>query len=266
MVGSYEDKLKRLSEAISSEFGDSAVLISTFDDRVALLNEDGIVSSSYRITDGVVSFFDMGSHSLDSEQDIVRDGMDSFFEGKSISSALEDLVSNSVANHLSPYTKTKRELDRIAGEGMVWRKSVTENRKSILRDIAGEPFMSSGLTRRFGDRISESEKSEAINGAVGLESKLAELLVSSRGSLSDYRNEVSGRDADTKEAMMHFESFATDYVMHLESILGIMSRAIHRGCADCAALVHDGVADMFEDIEIGNRMIKRISNEFRRTK
>lgn len=263
MSGSYEERLTRLSEAVTSKFGDRAVLVSTFVDNIVVLNENSLMRASYRIGKDV-TFDDIASIGLGSERDIVREGMDSFLGGGSIRNALTDLVSHGVATHVSPYAKVKREMQKLMGEGAIWRERVAENRTSILRDISDRPFLSSSVFCKFGDGLLESGYDLAIEEATDLEGKVASLLATARESLSHYRNEASGHDV--KEAMMHFESFATDYIEHLEGILGIVSRVIEEGRADCAAFVHDSVAEAFEDMEIGSRMIQHISNEFRRTK
>jgi hypothetical protein len=281
--GSYEERLSMLDKAVnenSGMFGDGdSVLFSTFDDKVTVVNESGtFYSAGYKIRDGAVKFSAPTVMDVDvlSEENLPAKAVDDFFESGSVSSKLRGLVQMHKPVEPGLLGEAQSELDVLFSGGKLWKRIMEEHKDKISGygwdvkygklDVGVHPAFLEVLT---GDdsEISEDIADEIQMGLTDLEVRLLDQLNSVTEAVEIYQVKTSGMTGDEAgQVLSQFEGFASDYIEYLEAVSGRVSRAISEmndgGCALCAALVHDEVAQRYKDMDLAGRFVRKISDSF----
>lgn len=282
LFGSLEERVCLVHDAVINEdlWNGNAVPFATFEDRVIVMNDEGkFFDTVYDVKDGLVKF---GSVKLLSMEEIpaseavsglVEDVMDAMGDEKVLKESISGLVS--MASGRSKVEETKSELKRLFSGGGVWRKMLEDNRDVYTKygwDYRfGKPIM---LKPRFEDIYEidevglEEHRNRVMAGLKKVETHLGDFLDrASRNSRSVSRKTVGIRNEEDDKILSQIDSFSSDYVKHLAEIKQYVNSAARKaesGCVLCAAIIHDEIAKRFNNLELGERVIRKVSAQFRR--
>ena len=286
--GSYEQRMTAICVALeekSETFGGSVAVVATFPSKVVVMNENGIFYSvGYNIDNSErVNFDDIDEMSvpLITEKDVRRNAVNSFFESDdSLKEAVAGMMRDLFVKGSAPKTsleKITESMSLLFESGNMWRRYVDDNRP-VLAQIAFDPSLGSPRieTKPCFENILDGSMEgdmEGVREEVGsalskLEGRLTRLYENTADSIENYEKVASGeRDQEADQLLGRFEEFSSDYLDYLGKVGGFVSESISKnssGCVACGALVHDEVAKRVVDLELGGRLIRKISAEFAR--
>ena len=275
--GSYEELLQSLDALVNENknlFGDrESALFASYQSHMIVMNEDGkFFRAAFSNNDGIVSFGSIIPIDVTvlSENSVVSQGVDTFLEGGSLADGLRGAVSISAGHDKSLMQQTHDELNRLFSGGQIWRSYVSEHKDRVQSfswdadygalDLGIEP-MYAGLLE--GDDADNEDRKSVIASLLHLERRLSECLSGVESAYGKYQESTTGtRDDETDEILSKFESFAFDYIEHLVCVSKFVSGAItegKEGCILCTALVHDEIANRFQELELGGRFVRKVS-------
>jgi len=284
-VGSYEELLTNLDEAISDEksqamLGASAVLFATYPKHVIVINEEGkFFSVDYENKDGIVKIG--AAKKIDvavlSEDDVISRAVDNFADGKSLKDSLRKLVEG-CAKCDSPLEEIQRVVGALFSRGRIFRSYLSEHYDVIGQFAWDADYGKLGMeidpkfSDLYSDEISESEielhRKEVIDDLVSVEGRLQKKVAEVSEAFEEFQNRtIEPRGEELDGMLSKFESFSADYIDYLTEVADFVSDTVRKsneGCVACAAFVHDEVARRFREVELGGRFIRKVATEFTR--
>ncbi len=276
--GSYEERMTAIVNAIeeTEDFGKVA-LIATHPSRVIVLDEDGVFYSvGYMINNENhvrLKRPEPMDVSMMAPEEVSRTVVDDFFDGKSLRESVGRMVKQAIRKKKTEFEIVQENLSELLGAS-VWTEYLDENRSrmtAVAFDASlGSPIIESKpkfmQVYEGQDEGTEGQRDEIIMALSKLESRLSRLYVVVAEGFDEYETIAGGdRDQEADQLLGQFEAFAEDYLMHLGKVGGFISESIGRrapSCAACAALVYDRIAERVVDLELGGRLIRKISAEF----
>lgn len=282
VCGSFEEQLTAVDNAVADEvetFGENAILFATFSGHAIVINESGnFLSAKYTYSNGKVRFYK--TESLDvpvlSSDSASKDAVDSFLRGDSISENLRSLVKTSLVSGESALEEVRNILEGIFAKGKTWKKFIEENRAKMAQFAFDPEYGSpkievqSAFEDLYGDEIEESELEGRRGDVVSSLAKIEERIVGLQNVTSEAYEKYIAETGDNHEReddqiLTQFESFADDYLNYIDEVNDFISANINTSktsCVACLALVHDETVKQVEELELGSRLIRKISTSF----
>jgi len=282
VANSYEDVMTRVNNAIAERedfFGSNATLLATYSKHAIVVNESGtIFSVGYSTSGGYVELgekkeLDIPVVTTDS---LAKKAVDSFFGGDSLSEGIKGLVVTSLIQRQAPLEELRTKLNSLFSSGMLWRGFVRDNPTKMAQfafDPAyGSPKIESKVKfEDLYDGLTEDDELEGHRGEVtealsDIAERLDRLVTSVKQAFKKYKsNLVSDKDKEESAVLGHFESFSDDYIKDLERVSDFVSESVHKSetdCVACLAFVHDEVSKRVIELELGERLIRKVSARF----
>lgn len=280
-LGSYEEHLSLLASAVeeSDTFGEDAIIVSTFPDRVVVVNESGeFFDSRYKIgANNSVRFSrtEKVDVPLMEDGDLSGEALQSFFSGKSMVESMRHMLRSSFTRERTPLEMMEEGIKVLFSKGDFWRTYVRENREAVTK-VAFHPSLGSPSIEtkpKFGnlyregvdDATLESCRSDVLAALAKVENRLSRLHAKTTDVYEEYQRIASGmRNEEAAQVLGRYEAFTEDYLEHLAKVGGFVSESIRagrEGCVACSALVHDEVAAQITEIELGGRLAQRVAAE-----
>lgn len=280
-VGSYEELLTSLDEAISNEknqamFGENAILFATYPKHVVVVNESGkFFSVDYENKNGVVKIGPAKKIDVSvlSESDVLSRAVDNFADGKSLKESLRSLVGN-CAKCNSPLQLVQEAIMVLFSGGRIFRSYLDEHKDTIGQfswdadygklDLGVNPKFSVVYSDEISESSIEAHRKSVTENLIALEGRLQRKVVEVSEAFDEFQHRTVGtRDEEVDAMLSKFESFAGDYIDYLTEVANFVSNTIRRSeCVACAAFVHDEVARRFSEIELGGRFVRKVATEF----
>jgi len=208
-----------------------------------------------------------------SESDVVTKGVEGFFQGGSLSEGLRGVINLRKSHKESLLEKTQQALSVLLSGGKVWRDRLAQNKENISSFAWDAEFGDLKIDMPvFGemleaDDVGDDILKQVIEGLMVLEQRLFRRLNQVKIAYEDYQQQtLDMRDDERDEVMSQFESFTSDYIDHLSEIANFVSEAVlesHGNCVDCSVLVHDEVAKVYKELELGGRFVRKIAAQFK---
>jgi len=279
---SYEDLMTKVDNAIAESedvFGKDATLLATYPNRAIVINENGkVFAVDYVVGHGHVKFGNKKELSVPTinQDNIAKKAVDSFFDGNSLAEGLKGLASSSFVKQPTPLEEVSTKLDILFSGGMLWRGFVKDN-PSQMAQFAFDPKFGTpkieveakfdqlydGMTE---DEELEANREEVVASLTKVSERLNKLFAKVRESYKAYKNNLpSDKTEDESAVLKHFESFSEDYIEDLERVFEFVSESVQdseSNCVACLAFVHDEVAKRVTELELGERLIRKVSTEF----
>jgi len=273
-------------EEASDSFGGSVAVVATFPSKVTVVNESGIFYSVGYSIDNTerVSFDDIEEMNvpLITEKDVRKKALGSFFDGSGdeLKEAVGGMMLDLFAKDKTPKTpleKVTEQMVHLFDEGSAWRSYVEDNREVLTR-IAFDTSLGSPRidTKPCFEEILDGSMEGDLEGfredvsiaLSKLEGRVVRLYESTVDCINEYKEVASGEsDQEAAQLLGRFDDFCSDYLEHLGKVGGFVSESISKnrsGCVMCGALVHDEIAKRVVDLELGGRLIRKVSTDFTR--
>jgi hypothetical protein len=281
MSGSYEKRMQVLQKEVRSEMGDGVAIVASFPGRITLIEGDSFFNVEYKIDDknggkcvlGKKRGIDIALIDEDSQPGKI---VEQFFHDGNLS-GLDEMIVSAVGKD-----KTEIELmeDRAGNlfSDCFWIKYLNENRDSMTGPAFDKRIGSvvyPKIISKFDnltEENSESKKGSVIENLESIEGQIVSLQEKADLSFEEYKVIVGGfgNKKANLDLVESFDSFATDYLDNLQSVERFISESLESvkvgGCVLCGAMAHDVIAEMAQDLELGSRLIQRVSLEFARNK
>lgn len=278
--GSYEERLQILEDTVgdnSDMFGGGEIaLLASHPDYVAVVNDSGqFFSASYVIEDGVVSLGKVTSMNVGvmNEDEIVKKGVDDFFESGSLASGLRSIagMDGDQTNSMSPMERATKDMERLFKEQRHWQQVIADNRDKVLSEMEDSDELSiENIAPVFEEEYKElSEEWREIVTAelVDMDEAIHSELASIEKEYETYQagNETSLRGEREDEMLSLFEAFASDFIEHFSEVARYVSGAVvesRKSCVTCAAMVHDEIATKLGEMAIAGRFVRQMLSQF----
>lgn len=276
--GSLEESLTLIDSALS-EYGDKVcgvpvVPFATYKDRVVVLSEDGqFFNVKYRFEDSEIVFFDASSLKVDvmSEEDVTSRAVDDFYSGD-LGKALRGLVEMRSGIDLPPVVMMERRLGSLFGAQRHWQRYLSSHRERFASYVGeGAERMDSEFAALHNGTLREEDleqhRREVMESLLGMEKKFSALLGSTEEAIKQFhRSSDAISRGDDVETMAQYEAFSSDYLDHLSDVCDLISETVAKdnGCVACAALVHDQLAQRFEDFWISGQFVRKVAEAYTR--
>lgn len=278
--GSYEERISAIETAIecnSELFEGVGSLVATYPGKVVVLNEFGeFYSAQYNMyEDNAVRFSNAEKMDvpLQTTKGLQESAIEDFFEGGSLVTSMVSLLGVPRNEEQAPIQIVQNELETLFDGGGVWRMYVAENREKFSR-LAFDPKYGSPMIDvepKFQDIYEGSEEAmeerrgEVLTALNKLEGRLSRLFTVTSESFTKFKKATDGnRDQEADQLLSQYESFSDDYLEHLGRVGGYVSESIGKGksgCVACSALVYDHVVQKATELELGGRLIQKVSTE-----
>jgi len=275
--GSFEDKLMTVSKAVrqGNVFGEEVVLFATYDDKVIVANDKGeFLESEYSIKEGIVSFRRVKPVLVESVSTdrVVSGGVDGFYSGGGLTESMRSLVALSGDEQSSLLEDVSVELKKVFSGGGVWKRYLNENRGMINKYVWDVSYAMDKYSKgkMFFDALSSLEEDKDYlrdelsrmleKESKALRARLNKMLSFAEASYERFRSGSVNIEEDFRAG---FESFASDYVQYLKSVVRVISESIieHDEECLCMAKVHDEVSSRLFDMALAGRFVQKISLE-----
>lgn len=280
--GCFEEQLTAIDNAVADNvetFGENAILFATFPKYAIVVNEGGkFFSAKYTYSNDKVRFYkteslDVPVVSVDSAS---KDAVESFLKGDSISENLRSLVKTSLASGEQALEEMRNILKGIFAKGKTWKRFVSENRAKMAQFAFDPEYGSprieveSKFEDLYGDEIEESELEGSRGDVVSSLAKIEERTIGLQNVTSEAYEKYIAETGDNHEReddqiLTQFESFADNYLNYIDEVNDFIIANMNTSktsCVACLALVHDEIAKQVEELELGSRLIRKISAKF----
>lgn len=288
MHGSYEDLIRRLGTTIEEQAAmflpagvrqESAFPVATFKNNVIVGTSLG---EFYRVKfeekDGKIS---IKSHEkIDVE--VIDESNKKAFIAKSLDSVVDEFMHGDRKKALSRLAEVASVIDAPKASlieraktlfkelrGGSWRPFVAEKRDTLAALIEYEPLVvETRFKSLYDDTVDENklqnhakQVTEAVN--VVLEA-LESLLKVAKVSYSSYKNAHRESGSETeKKVMFRFEAFAESFLSDVSRKLREGHLFVENGDVSCLALVHDGFAEVANDVQAASGLVTYFSEQLK---